>query len=338
MQDGKRMRRLASSRMWGVFTLAMVLGGSSVMHGQERTYAERLGWPAGTRAVIFHVDDAGMSHDSNMGARKAIEDGVATSLSIMMPCSWVPECAAWLKDRSQVDAGVHLTLTSEWKHYRWGPVAGRSVVPGLADEQGYLYHGVAQVVNHASPDEVEAEMRAQVDKALAMGITPTHLDSHMGTCFQPQFIQRYVEVGLEKGIPVMMVGGHMQHVSAEAGQFKPLLYSLAEQLWAAGLPVLDDLVTQPTKGPDFEQRKSELISLLREMKPGVTQIIVHCTEPTEVFSHISGSGAARQAELRLMTDPDIKAFIESEGIVLTTWRELKERRAANVRIKQQEAK
>jgi len=296
------------------------------MHGEEPTYAERLGWPGGTRAVIFHVDDVGMSHDSNMGARKAVSEGIATSLSVMIPCSWVPECAAWLQEQPRVDAGVHLTLTSEWKHYRWGPVAGPSVVPGLVDQQGYLYHEVAQVVAHASPDEFEAEIRAQLEKAIAVGIRPTHLDSHMGTCFQPQFIQRYVELGIEKGIPVMMVGGHMQHIGAEAGPFKPLLHSLAKELWNAGLPVLDDLVTKPTQAREYEQRRSELMTLLREMKPGITQIIVHCTDPTPVFSYISGSGPSRQAELRLMTDPDVKAFIESEGIVLTNWRELKERR------------
>lgn len=297
------------------------------MHGQERTYAERLGWPAGTKAVIFHVDDAGMSYDSNLGAQKAIENGVATSLSVMMPCPWVPQCAAWLKDRPQTDAGVHLTLTSEWRNYRWGPVAGQSVVPGLIDEHGYLYQGVAQVVAHATPDEFETEIRAQLDKAVAMGISPTHLDSHMGTCFQPQYIERYVKVGIEKNIPILMFGGHMQHIAAEAGQFKPLLRSLAERLWAAGLPVIDDLVTRPTEGPAYEQRKTELIALLGEMEPGITQIIVHCTEPTEVFSHISGSGPARQAELRLMTDPEVKSFIESENIVLTNWRELQQRRA-----------
>ena len=123
-----------------------------------------------------------------------------------------------------------------------------------------------------------------------------------------------------------MFGGHMQHIGAEAGPFKLLLGSLAMQLWNAGLPVIDDLVTQPTKAKDYEQRKRELIALLRDMKPGITEIIVHCTEPTEVFSHISGSGPARRAELRLCTDPDVKAFIESEGIVLTNWRELKARR------------
>lgn len=296
------------------------------MYGNERTYAERLGWPAGTKAVIFHVDDAGMSHDSNMGARKAIEDGVATSLSIMMPCSWVPECADWLKDKPEIDAGIHLTLTAEWKRYRWGPVAGQSVVPGLVDEHGYLWHEVSQVVTHASADEVETEMRAQVDKAIALGIRPTHLDSHMGTCFQPTFIDRYVKLGIEKKIPILIFGGHMQHIGAEAGEHKPLLRTLAQQVWSAGLPVIDDLVTQPTRARDYAGRKEELKRLLRDMKPGITEIIVHCTDPTEVFAHISGSGPARRAEMQLMTDPDIRSFVESEGIVLTNWRELKERR------------
>jgi len=296
-------------------------------YGQEATYAERLGWPGGTKVVIFHVDDAGMSHNSNMGAIRAIEDGVATSTSIMMPCPWVPEIAAYVKDHPQVDAGLHLTHTSEWKKYRWGPVAGGAAVPGLVDTTGYLWPDVAGVVNHATADEVEAEIRAQIDKALSIGIEPTHLDSHMGTCFAPQYIDRYVKVGIEKKIPILIFGGHMQHIGAQAAAFKPLVLAIAQQVWNAGLPVIDDLVTQPTRANDYEQRKAELVALLREMKPGITEIIVHCTVQTEVFSHISGSGPTREAELRLLTDPDVKAFIKNEGIVLTTWRELKKRRA-----------
>ena len=306
--------------------LAMVLTGPATAPGQESTFAERLGWPVGTKVVIFHVDDVGMSHDSNMGATKALEDGIAKSLSIMMPCSWVPEFAAYLKKHPQVDAGLHLTLTSEWNNYRWGPVAGKSAVPGLVDQHGYLWRNVTDVVAHATADEVEAEIRAQVDKAISMGIEPTHLDAHMGTCFHPQFVDRYVKVGIEKKIPILIFGGHMQYIGDEVGQLKPLVHSIAEKVWDAGLPVLDDLVTSPTKAKDYQQKKAELIKLLRDMKPGITEIIVHCTIPTESFSYISGSGPAREAELRLVTDPDIKRFIESEAISLTTWRELKKRR------------
>ena len=309
-----------------VFFLSVVVMGLDIAKSQEITYAERLGWPSGTKVVIFHVDDVGMSHNSNMGAIRSIENGVATSLSIMMPCPWVPEYAAYLKEHPQTDAGIHLTHTSEWKKYRWGPVADKSVVPGLVDPAGYLWKNVKDVLNNATADEVETEIRAQIDKALSMGIKPTHLDSHMGTCFAPQFIERYVKVGIEKQIPILIFGGHMQYIGDQVGPLRPMVISIAETVWNSGLPVIDDLVTSPTQSKDYKQKKAELIKLLRDMKPGITEIIVHCTVQTEVFSHISGSGPTREAELRLLTDPEIKEFIETEGIILTTWRELKKRR------------
>jgi len=311
-----------------VLVLFIMASGISATNTETPTYAERLGWPAGTKVVIFHVDDAGMSHNSNTGAIKAIEDGVATSTSVMMPCSWVPEFADYVKAHPEVDAGLHLTHTSEWKNYRWGPVSGKPAVPGLTDSDGYLWRSVSDVVAHATADEVETEIRAQIDKALAMGIKPTHLDSHMGTCFQPGYLDRYIKVGIEKQIPILIMVGHMQYIGAEAGPLKPLVKSIAKTVWDAGLPVIDDLVTQPTRAKNYEQRKGELIKLLDDIRPGITEIIVHCTVQTEVFSHISGSGPTREAELRLLTDKDVKAFIKDEGIVLTTWRELKNRRDA----------
>jgi predicted glycoside hydrolase/deacetylase ChbG (UPF0249 family) len=311
-----------------LLVIFMISAGFTDKDASAQTFAERLGWPEGTKAVIFHVDDAGMSHNSNMGAIKAIEDGVATSTSIMMPCPWVPEMNVYVKEHPQVDAGLHLTLTAEWKKYRWGPVMGKPAVPGLVDSEGCLWHSVEEVVSHASPDEFETEIRAQIDKALTMGIKPTHLDSHMGTCFAPQYLDRYVKVGIEKQIPILMMGGHMQHISqsSEAAAMKPLIYLIANKVWQAGLPVIDDLVTSPTSADTYEGRKEQLITLLGEMKPGITEIIVHCTVLTENFSQISGSGPKREAELRLMTDPDVKKFIEDKGIILTTWRELMQRR------------
>ncbi|MEN6427702.1 MAG: polysaccharide deacetylase family protein, partial [Phycisphaerales bacterium] len=213
----------ASHWAWVVLSVCAVSAGRGGSGSQPATYAERLGWPSGSRVVIFHVDDAGMSYDSNLGTTRAIEQGVATSTSIMMPCPWVPQFAAYVREHPQIDAGIHLTLTAEWKNYRWGPVAGQSAVAGLVDEHGYLWHDVEDVVGHATPDEFEVEIRAQLDKALAMGIQPTHLDSHMGTCFQPQFIERYVKVGIEKQVPILIFAGHLQHVGEEVGAFRPLL-------------------------------------------------------------------------------------------------------------------
>lgn len=151
-KDSAVRRPQADLRRTGLYAvsltglLLMILTKLAVTQAEETTYAERLGWPSGTKVVIFHVDDIGMSHNSNLGAIKAVDEGIATSLSIMMPCSWVPEYANYLKANPQTDAGIHLTLTSEWKNYRWGPIAGKPAVPGLADTDGYLWHNVSDVV------------------------------------------------------------------------------------------------------------------------------------------------------------------------------------------------
>ncbi len=143
-----------------VSTFCLVSSGPTVVR-EQMTYAERLGWPMDTKVVIFHVDDAGMSYDSNQGVIQALAGGVATSTSVMMPCPWVPHIAAYLKDHPQTDAGLHLTLTSEWDNYRWGPLVGQSAAPGLVDPQGYLWQRVEDVLDHATVEEFEKEIRAR---------------------------------------------------------------------------------------------------------------------------------------------------------------------------------
>jgi hypothetical protein len=291
----------------------------------EPTYAERLGWPTGSRVVIFHVDDAGMSHDSNLGAIEAMEKGVATSTSIMFPCSWVSEMAHYIKQHPTTDAGLHTTLTSEWKNYRWGPLAGKRAVPSLVDKEGCLWSNMLPG-KLPKADEVDIELRAQLDRCRTMGIVPTHLDSHMGAVFaSPQFFRRYVQLGIENGIPVMVPGGHLQYSARSQSPLGPMIRQAAKQLWDAGLPVLDDLHTGAgVKKP--AEKKAQIIEFLHKLQPGVTQFIVHCTRTSETFKDISASGATRLAELNAMTDPDVRKAVEDEKIILTTWRELKQRR------------
>ena len=126
-----------------IFAFAIVFTQS---RSQERTYAERLGFPKGSKVLILHIDDVGMSWDSNQGAIRAMEEGVANSLSIMMPCPWVPAFVHYMKEHPDIDAGLHLTLTSEWKDYRWGPLSGKDKVPGLVDAEGALWSNVPDVV------------------------------------------------------------------------------------------------------------------------------------------------------------------------------------------------
>ncbi len=292
----------------------------------DATFAERLGWKANDVVVILHVDDVGMSHSSNLGAIEAIEKGAATSFSIMMPCPWVPEISRHLKNHSAADSGLHLTLTSEWQIYRWGPLAGKSQVPGLVDAEGCLWHSVEQVAAKATPDEIEREIRAQIDRAETLRIPITHLDSHMGTLFaRPDYFERFAKVGMEKQIPVLCVGGHMTYVSQENKEAARQLRPWVKKLWNAGLPVLDDLFTGFTSFK-AEEKPEKLMTLLAELKPGVTEILFHASLPTEEFPLITGSSEARRADLKALTDPRVKKLIQERGIILTTWKELKERR------------
>ncbi len=307
----------------------------------QDSYAEKLGFPKGAKVLILHADDAGMSWDSNEGIKQAMSNGVAASVSVMMPTPWVPGFVHFLKQNPKIDAGLHLTLTSEWSDYRWSPLAGKTVVPGLVDSEGAFWPSVEDVVKHTSADEVEKEIRAQLDRAKTMGFEPTHLDSHMGTLFATaEFLQVYIKVGIEQNIPIMFPAGHNTMINKQINltddtlkQFK----QTGEVIWDSGLPVLDDLhnVSYDWEYPaDSRETDSSLqkyatqqyIETIKSLEPGLTMVIMHCTQPTEVFSHITDSGHIRKGDLLAMTDPEFKKFIQKEGIIPTTWREVKERR------------
>lgn len=303
------------------------------------TYAERLGFPKGKKVLVLHVDDAGMSYEANQGTIRAMSEGIARSTSVMMPCNWVPHFMTYVKQHPGMDVGVHLTMTSEWNNYRWSPLAGRSVVPGLHDEQGAFWHSVAQVVKNAKPDEVEAEMLAQIARFRQFGLEPTHLDSHMGTLFDPKFLERYVKVGITERIPILFPGGHaslIKQTTPVAAQLAPMLQKIGQQLWDAGLPVFDDLDGTsygwaPDSGSpsdaDLQKLKTDrFIDLFNRTKPGLTYVIMHCADAGTQFAQISGSGITRRGDMLAMLDPRLKQHIEQQGIILTTMRELAERR------------
>lgn len=343
-----------------LLTMLIGIACSCAFAQQTKTYAERLGWPKGARVIILHVDDAGMSHESNEGAEKALTDGIATSTSVMMPCAWVPEFKKFLDEHPDTDAGLHLTLTSEWSNYRWGPLAGKTAVPGLTDKQGCLWPSVEAVYFRATGDEVDKEIRAQLDRALSMGFKPTHLDSHMGTLFaKDAFMEQYIKLGIEKQIPIMFPGGDDLFYKAEAkaamiadlkkqgkyteGMPIPELAVLGKaketgaMIWKGGLPVLDDLhnSSYDWQMPDIDQKTDKeiqqwytdhYIESIRRLSPGLTMVIMHCTQPSPGFKYISDTGQKRKGDLLAMTDPRLKAFLKKQGFILTTWREVMERR------------
>jgi hypothetical protein len=314
---------------------------SFAVKAQDISYAQRLGFPKNARVIILHMDDAGMSLSSDRGIEKVFENGVANSTSVMMPCPWVPQIVRYIEDHPGIDAGLHLTLTSEWKDYRWVPLAGMAAVPGLTDSTGSFWPNVADVVKHASPEEVDDEIRAQLDRAEKMGFQPTHLDSHMGTLFaSPAFLQKYIQLGIQKQIPVMFPGGNDDYIADEMHFTKEQVQyfqNIGKTIWDGGLPVLDDLHNYSYDwNPPSDIAKNDAAltkwrvdlyeKTMMKLKPGLTMVIMHCTDPSSIFPEISDSGDKRKADMMAMLDPGFKKFLKDNGFILTTWHELMQRR------------
>lgn len=278
---------------------------------------ERLGYPAGTKLLILHADDLAMSHSENQASFEGLFSGAVNSASIMIPCPWLPEVASFAKGFPKADLGLHLTLTSEWKHYKWGPAAPRGVVSSLVDSLGYFHDNCATLVANARPDEVEIELRAQIEKAKAMGINPTHLDSHMGCLFftTSEFLQIYLKLGREYQIPTMLGRDLLAQIPAAKG------IVLTEK----------DIVVDRILTASPEDYKSGMAAYyertLRDLQPGVSVLLMHLAyEGPEMqgvsYEHPDWGSAWRQADFDFFSSETCKQILGEEGIQLVTWREL----------------
>lgn len=146
------------------------------------------------KLLLIRCDDIGMSHSVNLATKELINAGLVFSVSVMVPCPWFEEAVNILKNNSQITIGIHLTLNSEWKNYRWGPVAGRNTVPSLVDSLGYFFPSrEVFFANNPKSEEVEIELRSQIEKALWSGLSISYLDYHMGTAVDRPELRKIVE-------------------------------------------------------------------------------------------------------------------------------------------------
>ncbi len=228
---------------------------------QTTTLQERLGYPKNAKLLIIHADDWGVSHSENAASFYAIEHGSVSSGSIMVPTPWFPEVAAYANAHPKADLGLHLTLTSEWKYLKWKPVANSEKVPHLMDANGFLFPGVDSVLMKANKDEVETELRAQIERAKQFGIDFTHLDSHMGTLYaKADFLQVMMKLGREYKVPVML---------------NNLILALNHETNITDKDVVIDSIYIENP-PDYKSGTDAFYTrIINTLKPGVHEIILH---------------------------------------------------------------
>ena len=299
------------------FALRATLAGLllSTFAVSAQTLADRLGYPPGTKLIVVHADDLGETHAVNAAAIKALEAGTINSASLMVPCPWFPEIADYAKSHPDADFGLHLTLTSERVYYRWGSVASRDKVPSLVDENGYFHHDWEQN-EHIDAKEVEIELRAQIERALAMGVRPTHLDSHQ---------YRLIMSGREV-FEVMLRVAHAYKlpVFVTRDWFADHPY-LQSSLGPSDI-VLDHTVTiEPDIPP--EKWAEFYLTALKNLQPGVTEFVIHPGYDDEELRAATRErstwGAAwRQRDYDFFTSDQFRQVLAQQNIKLITWREL----------------
>lgn len=272
------------------------------------------------KLLIVHADDAGMCHSANVATIGAMEKGLVSSTSVMMPCPWVLEFAEWARLHPEKDIGLHLTLTSEWKHYRWRPLAPPDQVRGLIDKEGCMWRDVRSVAMNAKPEEVEAELRAQIERARQYGIRFTHLDSHMGTLFaRPDYFAIYTKLAEEYGVPCMLPRPNEANAADLKGY--PITPEMLREKEAAGFRMLDRLVTGvPGRTP--EERRASYLKLLESLRPGVTKLIIHLAKDDAEIRAVTSNWEQRWADFLFWTSDEARRALERHGIELYTYRRL----------------
>jgi len=293
-------------------------GGAS----STKTTAELLGYKPTDRLLIINNDDAGMCHSANLATIEGQEKGLITSATIMAPCPWVSEIAEYAKNHPEKDFGVHLTHTSEWKYYRWAPVACRDKVKGLLDEAGYLHRAIMGVYANATPAEALTEGRAQIQKLIDAGVPVTHIDSHMGTVqVHPDYFEIYVQLAAEFNLPMRMASYEtMEKYGAGNGKMR-------DDLKALGFVFTDNFIHDEVSGDAYGKANTKefWINIIKNLKPGITELFIHATVLTDESRSITGSAQKRAEEYHCFVhDPDIKKLLKDEGIILIGYRPLME--------------
>jgi len=295
---------------------------------KAQNMAERLGYHAADRLLIINADDFGMCHAENQATIGLLKDQWISSATVMIPCPWVKEAADFFKNNPHMSVGIHLTLTNEWKFYKWGPVSSLGEVPSLVNRENYLHETSKDVETKANPAEVRIELKNQIERGLQLGFVPSHLDNHMGSVYGLEAGRDFldivfdlcVEYQLPFRLPVNLPRDLQSILPPEA---KQLFQQNAQRALDRGIFLIDYLESTDMKA-DYETFRAGVIALLRALNPGLTELYIHPALPTDEIKAISNAWRHRDFEERVFRDPLVRDVIQQEKIKIISWLDLRE--------------
>ena len=288
-------------------------------------FLQKLGFSNTERVAIIHTDDIGMCHASLQAFKDLWKFGTITSGAVMVPCPWFPATAQMCRENPEIDMGVHATLNAEWEAYRWSPLSTRDPASGLLDADGYFHQWQDAVYQNAKLEAVDAEVNAQIERALAAGIDVTHVDSHMGTIMSPLFIQSYIQAAASRQLPNMLPRIDAQGMEitgmseAELKVYEPIMNQLLE----AGIPMLEGLLSMPLDEPNPDRQMETAKDLLGNLPVGITHFVLHPSIDTAELRSIAPDWESRVANYNTFMSDELKNFIEQEDIKLIGYRQIR---------------
>lgn len=258
----------------------------------------------GAPEVLLRLDDVGMNHSVNLAIDKVAATGMPFSVSVLFACPWYQEAVEILKKHPHVTVGVHLALNSEWRNYRWGPVLGKGGAPSLVDRDGYfLPSSGAFLASKYDLGEVERELSAQVERALASGLTITYVDAHMGMAeATPQLREVEERVAKKYGLAI-------------STHFGESYFSL----W--GVPVASKKTTLLAHLSKAPRDSVNLIEVHVAERTPEMEVIFDMNAPSQNAPD-AGVVAHRKAELETILSPELAQLVNTGKIRLVTYRQL----------------
>lgn len=287
-----------------------------------------------SKYLIVNADDFGMCHSANEAVFDLFRDSKLFSSTIMMPCPTAEDAVRFSVENPGYAIGIHTTLTSEWKKYRWTPLTN---APSLTDENGFMWSSSRQVEKNGKTDEIEKEVRAQIVKALVLGMRPSHIDNHMGSLYGNQtgrftLLRKAYEICGSYGLPYrMFIKADARVAPREAPLFAVKGAAALSAMWAKKYKVktpdyllFPDWPAMKEYGADtYEKYQKRILEIWTNLPDGVTETFVHPALETDELKGITNAWQQRVWEYNLMKDPATHAYLKGKGVEMISYNDIK---------------
>ncbi len=291
---------------------------------KNRSVIEKLGFEASDKVVIFHIDDIGFSHASNVASFECLDFGIASCGAIITPAPWFLEVASIYKNNPKYDLGVHLTLTCEYDLYRWRALSSIDPKTGLLDSENSLWRTSEEAIINVKPEAAEIELRSQIQLALDNGIDVTHVDPHMGTIVHPKFIRSYLNLAKEFQIPGLFPKVNREIMIARGlKDYLKIFEKILSIIESWGFPLIDHIIIDT--GREQPDKIDYYCKLIREIEPGLTHFLFHPAKMSSELRAITPDSANwRNQDYEAFTDKRIKECVEELDLKVIGYRELRD--------------